>query len=134
MAVPLIAEVDEDVVAGLLLFCFGNRSWYLYGMSTGKHREKMPNYLLQWEAIKLSKKFGSKIYDLWGAPDNFDHQDRMWGVYRFKQGLGCEVVQRIGAYDYTLSKITYKILNILIPWFLSVTRKIRKAQQFQELE
>ena len=134
MAVPLIAEVDEDVVAGLLLYYFGNRSWYLYGMSTGKHREKMPNYLLQWEAIKLSKKFGSKIYDLWGAPDNFDNQDRMWGVYRFKQGLGCEVVQRIGAYDYPLSKITYKILNILIPWFLSVTRKIRKAQQFQELE
>lgn len=134
MAVPLIAEVDEEVVAGLLLFHFGNRSWYLYGMSTGKHREKMPNYLLQWEAIKLSKKFGSKIYDLWGAPDNFDNQDRMWGVYRFKQGLGCEVIQRIGAYDYPLNKITYKILNIFIPRFLSVTRKIRKVQQLQELE
>jgi len=134
MAVPLIAEVEEEVVAGLLLFHFGNRSWYLYGMSTDKHREKMPNYLLQWEAIKLSKKFNSRIYDLWGAPDNFDNQDRMWGVYRFKQGLGCEVVKRIGAYDYPLSKITYKIINIFIPWFLSITRKIRKAQQLQELE
>jgi len=134
MAVPLIAQVDEGVVAGLLLFHFGNRSWYLYGMSTGKHREKMPNYLLQWEAIKISKKFSSKIYDLWGAPDNFNNQDRMWGVYRFKQGLGCEVIQRIGAYDYPLNKITYKILNIFIPRILSVTRKIRKAQQFQELE
>jgi len=134
MAVPLIAEVDEEVVAGLLLFHFGNRSWYLYGMSTGKHREKMPNYLLQWEAIKLSKKFGSRIYDLWGAPDNFDNQDRMWGVYRFKQGLGCEVVLRIGAYDYPLSIIPYKIINIIIPWFLSITRKIRKAHQLQELE
>ena len=134
MAVPLIAEVNEEMVAGLLLFHFGNRSWYLYGMSTGKHREKMPNYLLQWEAIKLSKKFGCGIYDLWGAPDNFDNQDKMWGVYRFKQGLGCEVVQRIGAYDFPLSKITYKIFSILIPRFLSITRKIRKVQQLQELE
>jgi lipid II:glycine glycyltransferase (peptidoglycan interpeptide bridge formation enzyme) len=134
MAMPLIAEVDEEVVAGLLLFHFGNRSWYLYGMSTGKHREKMPNYLLQWEAIKLSKKFGCSIYDLWGAPDNFDNQDRMWGVYRFKKGLGCEVIQRIGAYDYPLSEITYKIFNKYVPRFLSITRKIRKGQQIQELE
>jgi len=133
-AVPLIAEVDGEVVAGLLLFHFGNRSWYLYGMSTGKHREKMPNYLLQWEAIKLSRKLGSRIYDLWGAPENFDHHDRLWGVYRFKQGLGCEVVRRIGAYDYPLSKIAYRILNILIPRVLSITRRIRKVQQLQELE
>ena len=134
MAMPLIAEVDEEAVAGLLLFHFGNRSWYLYGMSTGEHREKMPNYLLQWEAIKMSKKLGCSIYDLWGAPDNFNNQDRMWGVYRFKQGLGSEVIQRIGAFDYPLSKITYKIFIKFVPRFLSITRKIRKVQQLQELE
>lgn len=134
MAVPLIAEVENEMVAGLLLFHFGNRSWYLYGMSTDKHREKMPNYLLQWEAIRKSKKFGCSIYDLWGAPDKFEKKDRMWGVYRFKQGLACKVVQRIGAYDYPLNKITYKIINKLIPRFLSITRKIRKVQQLQELE
>ena len=133
-AVPLIAEVESQAVAGLILFYFGNRSWYLYGMSTNEHRDKMPNYLLQWEAIKLSRKLGSRIYDLWGAPENFDHHDRLWGVYRFKQGLGCEVVRRIGAYDYPLSKIAYRILNILIPRVLSITRRIRKVQQLQELE
>ena len=134
MAVPLIAEVEGEMVAGLLLFHFGNRSWYLYGMSTGKHREKMPNYLLQWKAIKFSKELGCSVYDLWGAPDIFNNQDGMWGVYRFKLGLGCQVVQRIGAYDFPLSKITYKIFSIVIPGFLSITRKIRKAQQLQDLE
>jgi len=134
MAVPLIAVVEGEMVAGLLLFHFGERSWYLYGMSTGKHREKMPNYLLQWQAIKLSKKFGCNVYDLWGAPETFNNQDRMWGVYRFKLGLGSQVVQRIGAYDFPLNKIAYKIFSIVIPGFLSITRKIRKAQQLQELE
>ena len=57
-------------------------------MSRDVHREKMPSYLLQWEAIKLSKSLGCKIYDLWGAPDVFDPSDRMWGVYKFKEGLG----------------------------------------------
>ncbi len=28
------------------------------------------------------------VYDLWGAPDVFDESDSMWGVYRFKEGLG----------------------------------------------
>ena len=88
MAIPLIAEVDGTPVAGLLLFYFAERSWYLYGMSTDLHREKMPNYLLQWEAIRISKNLGCKVYDLWGAPDVFDADESMWGVYRFKKGLG----------------------------------------------
>ena len=40
MATSLLAEVEREVVAGLMLFHFGDRSWYIYGMSTNKHREK----------------------------------------------------------------------------------------------
>ena len=92
-AVPLIAEVEGEMVAGMILFFFANRIWYVYGMSTGKHMEKKPNYLLQWETIKLGKKLGCELYDLWGAPDIFDKSDNMWGAYRFKVGLGCKAVQ-----------------------------------------
>jgi peptidoglycan pentaglycine glycine transferase (the first glycine) len=134
MATILVAEVDKTPVAGLVLFHFGKRSWYIYGMSTDKHREKMPNYLLQWEAIKKSRALGCRIYDLWGAPEVFNEQDSLWGVYRFKKGLGCEPVQRFGAYDFPISKFTYKIFNKIVPGFLSITRKIRKAQQKQEVE
>jgi len=132
MAVPLIAEVDGEMVAGLIVFFFAKRIWYVYGMSTGKHRNKMPNYLLQWEAIKLGKKLGCELYDLWGAPENFDKSDSMWGVYRFKVGLGCEAVQRIGAYDLPIRKNAYTIFIKFIPRFLSITRRIRKIQQLQE--
>jgi peptidoglycan pentaglycine glycine transferase (the first glycine) len=133
MATILIAEVEKTPVAGLVLFHFGERSWYIYGMSTEKHREKMPNYLLQWEAIKKSRNLGCRIYDLWGAPDIFDESDSLWGVYRFKLGLGCQPVHRLGAFDFPIKKITYKILNKIIPGVLSITRNIRKAQQKQEL-
>lgn len=134
MATPLIAEVDKTPVAGLVLFHLGERSWYIYGMSTHNHREKMPNYLLQWEAIRKSKKQGCRIYDLWGAPEEFNEEDGLWGVYRFKQGLGSKAIQRLGAYDFPINKITYKIFNRIIPGFLSITRKLRKTQQKQELE
>ena len=132
--IPLIAEVEQQAVAGLMLFHFGGRSWYLYGMSTSNHREKMPNYLLQWEAIKISKQLGCEIYDLWGAPDVFDERDDMWGVYRFKQGLGAKPVQRIGAYDLPIIKSAYTIFIELIPRLQVFLRKMRRKQQTQELD
>jgi len=133
MAIPLVAEVEQEVVAGLFLFHFAGKAWYLYGMSTNLHREKMPNYLLQWEAIRLSKSLGCSVYDLWGAPDVFDESDRMWGVYRFKEGLGAELIQTIGALDYPTSKIKYKIIQEVLPRVLAVTRKIRRKQIRTEL-
>jgi len=85
---PLVAEVEGQMVAGLILFYLGKTAWYLYGMSTGQHRDKMPNNLLQWEAMRIAKDKGCQVYDLWGAPDRFDESDSMFGVFRFKEGLG----------------------------------------------
>jgi lipid II:glycine glycyltransferase (peptidoglycan interpeptide bridge formation enzyme) len=67
-ASPLIAEVDGEAVAAIFLFMFGKRAYYVYGMSRNAHREKMPTYLLQWEAMKIAKSKGCDVYDLWGAP------------------------------------------------------------------
>jgi lipid II:glycine glycyltransferase (peptidoglycan interpeptide bridge formation enzyme) len=88
-------------------------------MSTDLHREKMPNYLLQWEAIKTAKQAGSRIYDLWGAPDIYDESDRMWGVYQFKQGFGGFEVNTPGAWDLPLHKTGYQLFVRTLPKFLS---------------
>jgi lipid II:glycine glycyltransferase (peptidoglycan interpeptide bridge formation enzyme) len=134
MATGLVAEVNGDPVAGLMLFYFADRALYLYGMSTDKHREKMPNYLLQWEAMRFAKSKGCKVYDLWGAPDVFDETDNMWGVYRFKEGLGGEVMKTIGAWDYTPYPILYKLYTRIIPEIMKVLRKLGKRKTLQVLE
>jgi lipid II:glycine glycyltransferase (peptidoglycan interpeptide bridge formation enzyme) len=123
LAQALIAEVDHEPVAGLILFVFAKKAWYLYGMSRQAHREKMPNYLLQWEAICAAKAQGCEIYDLWGAPDEFDERDPMWGVYRFKEGLGGKVVRHIGAWDLPVRPISYKISLQILPKILAVLRQ-----------
>jgi peptidoglycan pentaglycine glycine transferase (the first glycine) len=133
MAFPLLAEVEGEPIAGLFLFLFANRAWYLYGMSTQKHREKMPNHLLQWRAIQLAKERGCKNYDLWGAPDAFIEADPMWGVYKFKEGLGGKVVRTIGAWDFPVKPMTYKLFNSVLPKILAVTRSRRKQQTRQEV-
>jgi lipid II:glycine glycyltransferase (peptidoglycan interpeptide bridge formation enzyme) len=134
MASPLVADVDGMPVSGLILFHFHQRSYYFYGMSIEDHREKMPNHLLQWEAIKRSKALGCLNYDLWGAPDSFDESDRMWGVYKFKEGFGGQVFLSIGAYDYAVSQVKYKMFSIILPRIQDFLRKNRFRQIRQEIE
>lgn len=130
---PLVAEVDGQIVAGLVLFTFGSRAWYLHGMSTQHHREKMPNYLLQWEAMRLSKSLGCETYDLWGAPDEFAPEDRMFGVFRFKEGLGAQVVRTPGAWDYVCNKPLYFAYMKVLPRVLGWMRRKRVSQIRQEV-
>ncbi|NTW08170.1 MAG: peptidoglycan bridge formation glycyltransferase FemA/FemB family protein [Anaerolineaceae bacterium] len=132
MAIPLVAEYEGEILAGLFLFHLGKRSWYLYGMSSDEHRELMPNYGLQWEAIRLSKELGCEKYDLWGAPDIFDGNDRMAGVFRFKTGLGGEVVRLIGAWDYPARKLEYSLYSRVLPKFLEIMRRRGRRSTIQE--
>ena len=132
-AEPLIAEVDGEPVAAIFVFYFAGCAYYVYGMSRAVHREKMPTYLLQWEAMKRAKAKGCTIYDLWGAPDVFDESDSMWGVYRFKEGLGGKVVRTLGAWDFAPNPLWYKIYSEIIPRVLDVMRSRGKAKTKQSL-
>jgi lipid II:glycine glycyltransferase (peptidoglycan interpeptide bridge formation enzyme) len=88
----------------------------------------MPNYLLQWEAMKLAKKLGCAQYDMWGAPDRFDENDPMWGVYRFKVGFGGETVQGIGAFDFSRSPQLYRVYTAAMPRVLGLARRRHRPQ------
>lgn len=123
MAEPLIAEVDGEPVAAVIIFRFAGRSWYMFGMSSTSHREKMPNYLLQWHAILSAKESGCLEYDLWGAPDEFLESSELWGVYRFKEGLGGQVVRYIGAWDLPINKLFYRVYMQMMPRLLAQMRR-----------
>jgi peptidoglycan pentaglycine glycine transferase (the first glycine) len=132
-AEPLIAEVNSEPVAAIFLFYFAGRAYYVYGMSSNAHREKMPTYMLQWEAMKRAKAKGCTVYDLWGAPDVFDESDSMWGVYRFKEGLGGKVVRTLGAWDFAPNPFWYKLYSEVIPRVLDVMRSRGKSKTRQSL-
>ena len=132
-AEPLIAEVDNEPVAAIFVFYFASRAYYVYGMSRDLHREKMPTYLLQWGAMQRAKANGCTVYDLWGAPDVFDESDSMWGVYRFKEGLGGSVMRTLGAWDFAPNPLWYKLYSEIIPRLLDVMRSRGKAKTRQSL-
>lgn len=123
-AQSIIAEFEDKPVAGAVMFRFGDRAWYLHGMSLPEHSDKMATYLIQWEGMRWAKENGCITYDMWGAPDHFVEDDSMWGVYRFKRGFGGEVIRTIGAWDYPVKPLLYKIYTRLLPMILNALRKI----------
>jgi peptidoglycan pentaglycine glycine transferase (the first glycine) len=133
LAQPFLAEVDGEPIAGLIAYRFGNTAWYIYGMSGNLHREKMPNHLLQWEAIRWAKAQGCTTYDFWGAPDEPGDKDRMWGVYRFKLGFGARLVRTPGAWDFTSRPILYWGYSVALPSLLAMLRLRGRAQTRQSL-
>ena len=98
-----------------------------------RHREKMPNYLLQWEAIKRAKAAGCNVYDLWGAPDEFKESDPLWGVYRFKEGLGGNVHRQIGAWDLPINRMFYLVYTKTPRGLMDIIRKHDQANARQPL-
>ncbi len=119
----LLAWVEGEPVAGVVLFHFGERVWYFYGASTEKHRSAMPNYALQWEAIRWAKARGATEYDLWGAPDSLDDpEDDMAGVWRFKTGFNAQFREQIGAWDYPVFPRGYQLYTNMLPRLLGLLR------------
>jgi lipid II:glycine glycyltransferase (peptidoglycan interpeptide bridge formation enzyme) len=113
----LVAEFEGKPLAALMVFAHGRRAWYVYGASNDEERNRMPTYLLQWEAIRWAKARGCEEYDLWGVPDesedvleaNFESRhDGLWGVYRFKRGFGGELKRAAQAYDRVYNPLLYK--------------------------
>jgi peptidoglycan pentaglycine glycine transferase (the first glycine) len=122
LAQALIAEYEGKPIAHVILFHFGRKCWYFYGASSNEERERMPNYLLQWEAMRWAKAQGYTTYDMWGAPDEFTESDSMWGVYEFKRGFRGTVTRYIGAWDYAPYPLLYQTYTQLWPRVQSLMR------------
>ena len=120
----LVAEFEGRPLAALMAFARGKRAWYVYGASNEEARNRMPTYLLQWEAMRWARGRGCETYDLWGAPDEEEavleagfeaRGDGLWGVYRFKRGFGGELKRAAQALD----RIRYPWLYRLYLWRLA---------------
>ena len=122
MAQSLLAEIDGEVIGAVVMSIFGGRATYMYGMSSGCHTEKMPNYLLQWESFIRAKAAGCTTYDFWGVPEFFVDSDPLWGVWRFKSGFRGDVVRTLGAWDLSCKQFEYWLYTNIIPNVLAAIR------------
>ncbi len=123
-----IAKHEDDYLGAIMTLFSKTESVYLYGCSSNKKRNLMPNFLLQWTAMSDAKAYGSKYYDMYGMPPTDDPSHPMHGLYLFKTGFGGRNVHRVGTYDVPLKGI-YKLCVLAEGarafWHKKVLKKIR---------
>jgi peptidoglycan pentaglycine glycine transferase (the first glycine) len=128
----LLAEHEGQLLAAIAVFALGRAAYYMWGASADDGRNVMPNHAVQWAAIRWARSKGCTVYDLWGIPDEVGEnpdafaepeswgQGGLWGVYRFKQGFGGQVVRFAGAWDLPLSRPGYALYKLAL--------RVRKSQ------
>ncbi len=106
-----LAEYNGQLLAGIFVCSVAKQAIYLYGASSNHQRNLMPNYLLQWEAIRWAKERGATRYDFWGIPETDNEHEPMAGVYRFKRGWGGETVRFVGCYEHIYRPLAMQLAS-----------------------
>jgi peptidoglycan pentaglycine glycine transferase (the first glycine) len=119
-----MAYHEGEAIAGTLAFRLGDKAWYIYGASSNKKRNLMPNYLIQWTMIEWAKEHGCTMYDFRGVPGDVGQDHPLYGLVKFKRGFGGKYTEFIGEYDLVYRGFNYKAYNVLEPMYQKGVRKL----------
>lgn len=123
------AFFEEKPLAAIITLFTPYEAVYLYGASSNEHRNLMPAYLLQWQAIQDARNYGCRSYDFYGIPPRDDPDHPMYGLYRFKTGFGGSIIHRVGTIDIPVSRCLYYLYALAEQlrafWFKTVKKKLR---------
>ena len=123
-----IAEHEGEPIASIMTLFSKDEAIYLYGASSNKKRNLMPNHLLQWTAMKDAKAYGSKYYDMYGMPPDGENENHpMHGLYMFKANFGGRIIHRIGSWDIVTSALygPYSFVEkVRAWWYKKVVKKL----------
>jgi peptidoglycan pentaglycine glycine transferase (the first glycine) len=125
-----LAAYEGEPVAGALSFIFGDKCWYTYGASSNRHRNVMPNHLMQWRMIEWAKVSGCSWYDFRGVSQKNDgeSEDHLSGLNRFKEGFGAKFVEYIGEFDLPFSPAWYWMWTVGKPKVTAFLKSIKRRE------
>ena len=124
----LMAYYEGKPISGVIPIMYGNKTWYLYGASSNEHRNLMPNYLLQWEMIKMAIARNDDVYDFRGVSGVVDENHPQYGLYRFKKGFNAEFTEFIGEIYFDFKPFVYKTYKVSEKIFKKTRGFIRRLK------
>lgn len=98
-------------LSGAVAVNYAGKTCYVYGASSNKHRNLMPNYLMQWHMIQWALESNCYLYDFQGIPYYNDETHPNYGVYRFKQGFNGRILKYAGEFDYVFRPTINNIIR-----------------------
>ena len=130
----LLAKFEDKIIAGVIPIIYGNKVWYLYGASSNEYRNVMPNYLLQWEQIKLAVANKCDIYDFRGVSGHVDETHPQYGIYRFKKGFNGDFCEFVGELSMTLNPFMNFMYNNIVKPIRAIRIKSRQKKEKKEFD
>ena len=109
-----LGRVEDQVVCGALTLALGRQAWYVYGASSNRFRNTMPNHLMQWEMMKWAKQRDCSVYDMRGVARETGSEGEdggLHGLNRFKRGFGAVYSEYLGEFDLVYSPLWYGLFN-----------------------
>jgi lipid II:glycine glycyltransferase (peptidoglycan interpeptide bridge formation enzyme) len=113
----ILADYNDQTIAGALIVGGANTVNYLYGGSRAEAFQHGANHLIQWSALQWARDHGYAQYDFWGIPYRKDEapadgeQPSMAGLIRFKKGFGGDEVSFMPAYTHILKPTLYNLVK-----------------------
>ena len=98
-AALLIAEFEGAPIAALIVARCGTVATYMFGASSNRERNRMPNHLLQWTAINWAKARGCRLYDFRAIAEVLEPDEDMYSLYTYKQGFGGQSLLTLTTHD-----------------------------------
>ncbi|HLY30040.1 MAG TPA: peptidoglycan bridge formation glycyltransferase FemA/FemB family protein [Ktedonobacterales bacterium] len=118
-AALLIAEYEGTPIAALIVARCGKVATYMFGASSNRERNRMPNHLLQWTAIRWAKAHGCELYDFRAIAEVLEPGEDMYSLYTYKQGFGGESLLTLATHD--------KVYQPAIYWAYRQTLSVKRA-------
>jgi lipid II:glycine glycyltransferase (peptidoglycan interpeptide bridge formation enzyme) len=105
--VLLLAEYEGTPIAGLIALRCGPIATYMFGASSNQQRNRMPNHLLQWTAIRWAKARGCTLYDFRAIAEVLDPKEDLYSLYTYKQGFGGYSILSLATHDLPYNAPVY---------------------------
>ncbi len=86
-----------------MFMLYGKEVTYHYSGSSNEYPKISSSYAMLWEAIKMAKQKGFKLFNFWGIAPEGTKNHRFSGVTTFKTGFGGFRVNYIHAHDLPTS-------------------------------
>lgn len=117
------AYYEGKMIAGTLAIRYADKVWYLYGASSNEERNRMPNYLLQWDMIRWAAESGVSVYDFRGVSGDMNESNPLYGLYRFKRGFNGDLVEFVGEIDAVFNSFGYRVTEFATKTFKKLRKK-----------